>query len=84
MEIERTSWELLEIHLYLADALSWTEPLLTGYHSRRLQVLGRTAKLDSATNFCLHRAQHHVPPASKEAVVNLSGKLLDDAVYSAL
>jgi hypothetical protein len=33
---------------------------------------------------CLNRAQHPVPPASKVTVVNLSGKLLDDAVYSAL
>jgi len=36
---------------WLVRCLSWTEPSLTGYHSRRLQVLGRTAKLDSATNF---------------------------------
>ena len=35
----------------LMRCLSWTESSLTSYHSRRLQILGRTAKLDSATNF---------------------------------
>ena len=37
--------------VWLLFCLSWTEPSLTGYHSRRLQVLGRTAKLDSVINF---------------------------------
>jgi hypothetical protein len=31
-----------------------------------------------------HKTQHSVPSASKETVVNLRGKPLDDAVYSAL
>ena len=70
---------------WLMCCLSWTEPSLTGYHSSRLQVLGRTAKLDSATNFYVFTEYNTMcPPASKETVVNLSGKLLDDAVYSAL
>jgi hypothetical protein len=38
---------------WLMHCLSCTEPSLTSYHSRRLQVSGRTAKLDSVTNFCV-------------------------------
>ena len=86
MELESTSWELLEIHLHLAGALSELDWTLTDRLSfKKASSIGENSKTRQCNKFlCLHRAQHHVPPASKETVVNLSGKLLDDAVYSAL
>ena len=65
---------------WLMRCLSWTEP-----SSKKASSIGENTKTRQGNKFlCLHRAQHPVPPASKETVVNLSGELLDNAVYSAL
>lgn len=70
---------------WLEHCLSETGPSLTGFHLRRLHVLGRTAKPVSPTNFYAsveYKILCSLP--LKKRLSTWWGKPLDDAVYLAL
>jgi hypothetical protein len=47
---------------WLTHCLSWAGPSLTGYHLRRLQVSGRTAKLESTTHLYVPKGKTTLCP----------------------
>jgi hypothetical protein len=74
--------ELLEIHLPLAGMLSELEWTLSERLSfEKASRIGKDRKCLRSQFLRLHTAQHTVPPASKESMVNLSGIPRDDAVW---
>jgi len=72
-ELEGISWEMLEIHMDVAGALSERDRTLTDRFSfEKASCTGEDSKTSQPNKFlCLRRVQNPVLPASQETVVNL-------------
>jgi len=70
-ELDGISWEMLEIHMHLAGALSeWDWTLIDQLSFQKASCTGKDSKTRQSNKFlCRHRAQHPVPPASQKMVV---------------
>jgi len=73
-ELDGISWEMLEIHMHLAGALSERDWILTDRLSfEKASHTGENSKTRQSNKFlCLHRAQRPVLPASQGTVLNLA------------
>ena len=85
-ELDNISRELLDIHLRLASVLSKSEwSLIDQLTFKKATRLGEDSKARQLRKFTrLHKTQHPTTKTSKETVIKLSGRMLDDGLSSLL
>jgi hypothetical protein len=85
-ELDNTSQDLLKKHLLLASVLSnldWS--LIDQLMFNKAAQVGEDSKAGQIRKFTwIHKTQHPTTKTSKETVINVSGQMLDDGVFSLL